>query len=282
MRFRNLVFLGVLGSALVLGGMRTAEEKTPEQIQKELAEKEQKSKAKIKAAYKKAAKEYTKRTEASLKKAAIILEEILVSEKQYAEKDPYVLSLLSLIYAHFSYRSWHFGVKDATSIKKAKDLAEKAYSIRKNTTTQRAMGNVYLILGDRRKAKQFLQESMKGKKKSAETLYYLASASNGSFTDPGSEAGKTIREALKVDPKFLWALEDMVMDYLYKKNPEKAAEYLQKLEAAHGSHPDLPFYKGLVALHSGDKEKAKKEFKEYTKLNPDSDLSGRLLPFIQD
>ncbi|RME91037.1 MAG: hypothetical protein D6767_05850, partial [Candidatus Hydrogenedentota bacterium] len=222
-----------------------------------------------------------KRTEESLKKAAIVLENILVSERQYAKNDPYVLSLLSVIYAHFSYRSWHFGVKDSSSIKRAKELAQKAYSAKKMASSARALGNVYLILGDKAKALKYLKEANKGKKKSAETLYYIACASSGSFTDANSAAGKKIREALKVDPKFLWALEDMVMDYLYKGNVTQAEEYLKKLESAHSSHPDLPFYRGLVALHKGDKDSAKQEFRRYAQMNPDSDLTGRLQPFLQ-
>jgi len=223
---------------------------------------------------------YNKLDSKSLKLANIKLENAL----ELDPKNVKVLARLSILYSHFTYRDWHFGVRHSDYITKATELAYRALKIdNKNPLAIKAVGASLLVVWKRKEAiKELKKLTVKKAFSDPEVFYLLACASNGSMLNRSTEAGKYAKKALELDPKFLWLIEDMLMLSIYKKDLTTAARYFKTLEENYPTIPNIYFYRAMILLHKGGLlPEVKKNLKRFTKEDPNSNLSGYIQQFIK-
>ena len=223
----------------------------------------------------------------NMKKALIVVEEALQNDPNNAK----LMSQLSLVYAHMSYRDLHFGTKETDYLKLARVLANNAIKQTKGKKTndkidpayeaKKALANVLLIEGNRGEAKKLIEELIKQNPKDGVAFYMYACVSEGSIIDESSNAGQRMKKALELFPTYVFSLGDMTLAYLKAGQIDKAAEMLTKLEKDHSSNSELAYYQGMVALHQGKLDEARKRFQTYIDKNPTSNLS-QYLKFYMD
>jgi len=208
---------------------------------------------------------YEKRDYGSILKALAFAEE----KKDDWIKNPEYLALLSLIYSHAVYRNWHEGTNRDELLKKAETFANKALKLGKEEYFgYKAMGNIYLLKGDRTKALEMFQKATDINQNDAELWYFYACASNGKITDRYSLAGQRIIRTLEVDPLFIWAKEDLIMAFIIENKINKAEAITKDLIKNNPSYPHIPYFEAVILLRKGQKKEAKEKFDQFIKLNP--------------
>ena len=222
---------------------------------------------------------YLDSTEDGVKKATIALEKDF---KKY-KRDPRVLALLSQLYTHTSYKEWHAGNELPDFIKTAKALAQRAIKYDNQLEDgYRALGGVYLVLDKRGLALRNLKKAVKiSKNKDAEALYLYACASPGSIVDETTPAGRRMKKALEVNPKLIWALQDIMMFYLKAGDLGNAEKVFEKFAKDYSDHPDYFYYEGTLKLHQDKKEEARASYEKFMKKNPRSYLTNYIKLYLE-
>lgn len=206
-----------------------------------------------------AREQYRKYDTISLRTAAILYEQILAKEPQNIE----AMAMLSLLYAHFSYREAVQGLKNPYFNRSQELLNLAKQNAPDNNIVLRAQAHLLLVQNKKKEAQEIISRLLSQEIGDPELHYLSACISPGSLVDENTPAGSAIKKALELNPKFLWALEDKFLAHLQRKDYNMASNILRHIEESYPQYPEIKLYRFLYLLHTNNPQGLEENLQSY-------------------